>query len=205
VATRWLDEGVRLIEGGDLYMTIDRTLVEVEDLMVALARLTLNMSDDDPGVRMAYGANSKTGSAPMHEPENSMIYVYVSPTDDGYGQQHHLSYLNGKEVEGEMTEVDEYTEEYAVIFSLYGQDSYDRARALRDGIYGVAVKEFLWGKHIHPKVGLPALVQTHEIINTLWVNRCDVNVVFYAKVRIEREQAILNIEHVNVTFKHEPQ
>ena len=185
-------------------MTIDRTLHEVEDLMVKLVQLTLNIPDDDDGIRMAYSASSKTGSAPIHEPEDSMIYVYVNPTDDGYGQQHHLSYLNGKEVAGDMTEVDEYTEEYAVIFSLYGPDAYDRARTLREGIYGVAVKEFLWGKHIHPKMGIPAIVQTHEPINTYWVKRCDLNVVFYAKVRIEREKAVKNIEKVNVTIKHEP-
>jgi hypothetical protein len=201
-------------------MTINRTLREVEDLMVALVRLTLNIPADADGIRMAYGAGSKTGSAAVHNPENSMIYVYVNPTDDGYGQQHHLSYINGENVldengnelldaDGnnvtyEMTEVDEYTEQYAVNFSLYGQDAYDRARTLRDGVYGVAVKEFLWGTHIHQKVGLPALVQTHELINTIWVKRCDVNVVFYAKVRIERENAVKNIESVSIEFKHEP-
>jgi hypothetical protein len=184
-------------------MTIDRTLREVESLMVNLVRLILNISEEDDGIRMAYGAGSETGSAPVHLPEESMIYVYVNPTDDGYGQQHHLSYLNGKEVAGDMTEVDEYTEEYAVIFSLYGEDAYDRARTLRDGIYGVAVKEFLWRKHIHPKMGIPAIVQTHETINTIWVRRCDLNVVFYAKVRIEREKAVKNIEKVGIIIKHE--
>jgi hypothetical protein len=186
-------------------MTINRTLIEVEDLMKSLARFTLGIPEtDNKKVRMAYGAGSKTGSAPTHNPTESICYVYVNPTDDGYGQQHHLSYLNGKEVAGDMTEVDEYTEEYAVIFSLYGEDAYDRARTLRDGIYGLAVKEFLWGKYIHPKMGIPALIQTHETINNIWVKRCDLNVVFYAKVRIEREKAVKNIEEVNVTIKYEP-
>ena len=202
-------------------MTIDRTLNEVEDLMVSLVRLVLGIPDTDHGgIRIAYGATSKTGSAPAHNPTESVCYVYVNPTDDGYGQQHQITYINGENVldadgnkvldaDGnpvthEMTEVDEYTEEYAVNFSLYGKDAYDRGRTLRDGIYGVEVKEFLWGKKIHPKVGLPALVQTHELINTFWVKRCDVNVVFYAKVRIERENAVKNIEHVSIKFEHEP-
>jgi hypothetical protein len=100
--------------------------------------------------------------------------------------------------------VDEYTEEYSVTFSFYSKDAYDLARKLRDGIYGVKVKEFLWGKHIYPKPGIPELVQTHETINTIWVKRCDLNVVFYAKVRIEREKEVKNIEHVNITFKKDP-
>jgi len=183
-------------------MTIDRTLFETEDLMMNLARFTLGIpADDNIQVRMAYGANSKTGSAPAHKPQNSVCYVYVNPTDDGYGKQHHLSYLNGEDEEGNMTEVDDYTEEYAVIFSLYGCDAYDRARKLRDGIYGVAVKEFLWRKHIHPKTGIPEIVQTHELFNTCWVKRCDVTVTFYAHVRIVRESAVKNIETVNISLE----
>ena len=100
-----------------------------------------------------------------------------------------------------MTEVDEYTEEYAVIFSCYGHDAYDRARLIRDGIYGIAVKEFLSQKHIHPKTGITPVVQTHEIINAEWVKRCDVTVTFYAFVRIERENAANSIEKANVVIK----
>jgi hypothetical protein len=185
-------------------MTIDRTLREFEDLMVSMARLVLGIPETEhSAIRIAYGANSKTGSAPVHNPTDCILYVYVNPTDDGYGKQHHLTYKNGAEVAGDMTEVDEYTEEYAVTFSFYGSDAYDRARALRDGVYGVAVKEFLWGKHVYPKMGIPQLVQAHDVINTFWVKRVDVTVTFYAFVRIERENAIKDIEQVSVAFKPE--
>ena len=182
-------------------MTILKTLREVEDLMTALARLVLGIFDADGGaVRIPYGAGSATGSAPAHNPKDSVCYVYVSPTDDGYGQQHHLSYADGGDGE-DLTEIDEYTEEYAVIFSFYGQDSYDRARSLRDGMYGVAVKEFLRGKDIYPKTGIPPIVVTHEVINTQWVKRCDLTVTFYSYVRIEREDAVGSIEEVRVSLK----
>jgi hypothetical protein len=183
--------------------TINRTLEETEDLMMELARFTLGIpADDNKEVRIAYGANSTTGSAPSHNPKNSVCYVYVNPTDDGYGQQHHITHINGEEeTEGNMTEVDNYTEQYAVIFSLYGSDAYDRARKLRDEIYGSAVKEFLWRKHIYPRVGIPEIIQTHEILNTFWVKRCDVTVIFYAHVRIVRENAVKNIETVEITFE----
>ena len=183
-------------------MTVDRTLKEVEDLMVSVARLTLGIPEtDDSAIRIPYGAGSATGNAPMHSPAESVCYVYVTPTDDGYGRHHHITYINGAENDDSMTEVDEYTEEYAVIFSLYGQDAYDRARKLRDGIYGVKVKEFLWGKHIHPKTEIPQIVQAHDIINTQWVKRCDVTVTFYAYVCIERANAIGNIEKIVITLK----
>jgi len=187
-------------------MTINKTLRETEDLMMELARFTLGIPDTDNNkVRIAYGANSNTGSAPSHRPENSVCYVYVNPTDDGYGKQHHITYEDGVDETGNMTEVDEYTEEYAVIFSFYGNDAHDRARKLRDAIYGVAVKEFLWRKHIHPKPGIPEIAQTHEILNTLWVKRCDITITFYAYIRIERERAVLNIEEATITFKRDLQ
>jgi|GEM_PF-2086643 len=185
-------------------MMINRTLKETEVLMESVVRLILKIPENDNGkIRIAYGANSKTGSAPVHNPQDSVCYIHVDPTDDGYGQQHHIKYINGKEIAGDMTEVDEYTEEFTAAFSLYGEDAYDQARKLRDGIYGIAIKEFLWGKHIHPKTGIPAIAQTHEIINTIWVNRCDLTVVFYSKVRIERENAVKNIEKVNIALKND--
>jgi hypothetical protein len=183
-------------------MTIDRAHTEVEDLMKSLARFVLGIPNtDNNSVRIPYGASSATGSAPTHTPTNSVCYVYVNPIDDSYGQQHHLSYKDGANHDDDMTEVDDYTEEYAVIFSFYGQDAYDRARLLRDGIYGVAVKEFLWRKYIHPKTGIPPIVQTHELVNTQWVVRCDVTVTFYAHIRVERENEIGSIEKIGITFK----
>jgi hypothetical protein len=170
--------------------------------MIALVRLTLKIPDEDQaGVRIAYGASSKTGSAPVHNPENSVCYIYVNPTDDGYGKQHHISYVNGEQQPDSMREVDDYTEEYAVTFSFYGGDAYDRARKHRDSIYSLAVKEFLSETHIHPKMGIPAIVQTHDNINTFWVKRCDLTVTFYAHVRIVRENTVSNIEEINISFK----
>jgi hypothetical protein len=183
-------------------MTIDRTFAEVEDLMKSLARLLLEVPDtDNNSVRIPYGASSATGSAPAHTPTKSVCYVYVNPTDDGYGQQHHITYKDGANGDDDLTEVDDYTEEYAVIFSFYGHDAYDRARLLRDGIYGVAAKVFLWRKHIHPKTVIPPIVQTHEVVNAQWVARCDVTVTFYAHIRIERENELGSIEKVGITFK----
>ena len=208
--------------------------------MKSLAKLTLGIpKTDNSTIRIPYGASSVTGTSPMHDPKNSVCYVYVSPTDDGYGQKHHLKYINGengKNIKNEnkensesiknakndnnnenenknkentnnnnpneyMIEVDEYTEVYSVIFSFYGGDAYDKARKLRDGIFGVAVKEFLQGKHIYPKTAIPPIIQTHEVLNTMWIKRCDITVMFYAFVRIERETSIFNIEQVNINLK----
>lgn len=183
-------------------MTVKLSQREVEDLMKSVARLLLGVpATDNTAVRIPYGASSKTGSAPVHSPESNVCYIHVQPTDDGYGQQHHINYKNGATNDDGMTEVDEYTEEYAVIFSCYGQDSYDRARLIRDGLYGNAVKRILGEKHIHLKPGIPPLVQTHELMNTQWVKRCDVTVMFYAYVCIERENVVQPIEQVSITIK----
>lgn len=183
-------------------MTVDRTHREVEDLMKSVARLLLGIpATDNTTVRIPYGATSKTGSAPAHKPENSVCYVHVAPTDDGYAQQHQISYKNGATNDDGMTEVDEYTEEYAVIFSCYGQDSHDRARLIRDGLFGMEVKRMLGAQRVHFKPTVPPIVQTHETMSTQWVKRCDVAATFYAYVCIERKNVVQPIEQVSITLK----
>jgi hypothetical protein len=182
-------------------VTVNLTQREVEDMMMDVARLLLGIDDtDNASVRIPYGASSETGSAAAHSPEKSVCYVHVEPTDDGYGVQHHKSYQNGATESDGMTEVDEYTEEYAVIFSCYGPDSYDRARLIRDGLFSLEVKRMLGARRVYFKPSTPPLAQTHDVINTQWVKRCDLTATFYAYVRIERENAVQNIEQVNITI-----
>lgn len=135
----------------------------------------------------------------MHSAKNGVCYVTVNPTNDGYGNQHHISY---ESVEGSdlLTEVDEYTEEYSVLFSCYGEDAYDKARKIRDGFYGVKCKEFLHGYKIHFVTGSQQLIPAREIIDTIWVDRCDLTVEFYSAVRVERAGAVGRIDEVKVNL-----
>jgi hypothetical protein len=175
-------------------------MTEIEDLMLDAVRLILEIPDDNASVRLAYGANSPTGSAPAHNIKDSVCYIAVSLTDDGYGKQHHISYANGEP--GELlTEIDEYTEEYAVIFSCYGGDAYERARTIRDGLYGNAAKRHFHARYVHFVVGSPQLIQTREVINGAWVRRCDFTATFYAYTRVERTDAVDWFDRANITFK----
>jgi hypothetical protein len=183
-------------------VTFNKTQHEVEELLKSIVRLLLNIPEtDNTSIRIPYGASSNTGSAPAHVAKNGVCYIYVSPTDDGYGQQHHIRYTNGKTEEDGMTEVDEYTEEYSVTFSCYGPDSHDRARSIRDGFYSNAVHRILDKEKFYLKSGVPAIAQTHETIKTEWVKRNDVTLIFYAYVRIERENAVQPIEKVDISMK----
>lgn len=163
------------------------------------AREILEIPNDNSSVRLAYGASSETGTAPMHNAKSSVCYVTVSPTNDGYGDQHHISYDS---VEGSdlLTEVDEYTEEYSVIFSCYGEDAYDKARKIRDGLYGKKCKDFLHGYRIHFVVGSAQIVPAREIIDTRWVERCDLTAEFYSAVRVERAGAVGRIDEVKISL-----
>lgn len=135
----------------------------------------------------------------MHDPKKSVCYVVVSPTNDGYGDQHHISY---ESVEGSdlLTEVDKYTEEYSVLFSCYGADAFDWARKIRDGFYGAKCKDFLHSYGIHFVAGSPKLVPAREIIDTFWVERCDLTVEFYSGVRVERVGAAGRIDEVKISL-----
>ncbi|MFV0240195.1 MAG: LIC_12616 family protein [Lacrimispora sphenoides] len=176
------------------------TMTEVEDLMLNAVRLILNIPDDNKTVRLAYGADSKTGSAPMHDPKDMVCYVMVNPTDDGYGKQHHIHYEEGDK--GDLlAEVDEYTEEYAVIVSCYGDESHELSRKIRDGLYGEAAKRLFHSKKFHFVVGTPQLIQTRDIVNSSWVRRCDFTANFYAYVRVERPNSVNWIENVNIQLK----
>lgn len=171
----------------------------MEDIFLEVTREILGIPEDNSTVRLAYGASSQTGSAPMHDPKSSVCYVTVNPTNDGYGNQHHIRYdsAEGRDL---LTEVDEYTEEYSVIFSCYGTDSYDKARKIRDGLYGEKSKKFLCGYKIYFVVGSPQLISAREIIDTRWVERCDLTATFYSTVHVEREDTVGSIDEVNIKF-----
>ncbi len=167
--------------------------------MLEAARQTLEIPDDNSMVRLAYGARSPTGSAPKHDTRKSVVYITVGLTDDGYGQHHHISYdsVEGAEM---LTEVDEYTEEYAVSFSCYGTDAFENARKLRDDLYSENSRKYFRQYKLHFKVGSPQLVPTRELIDTVWVNRCDFTAVFYTSVRIEKAGAVGWYEGVEINF-----
>lgn len=173
------------------------TFEQVEDIIMEAARQTLGIPDDNSVVRLAYGARSPTGSAPKHNTRKSAVYITVSPTDDGYGQQHHISYDSAEGAEM-LTEVDEYTEEYAVSFSCYGTDAYENARKLRDNLYSENSRKYFRQYKLYFKVGSPQLVPTRELVDTVWVKRCDFTAVFYAPVRIERANAVGWYESVDI-------
>ena len=161
------------------------------------ARRILGIPNDNSTVRLAYGAGSTTGTAPMNDIKRGICYVTVTPTNDGYGDQHHIRYESA-EGGNLLTEVDEYTEEYSVLFSCYGDGAYDKARKIRDGLYGEECKGFLRKYQIHFVVGSPQLTPTREIIETSWVERCDLAANFYSAVRIERAGAVGRIDEVKV-------
>nr|DAY78846.1 MAG TPA: hypothetical protein [Caudoviricetes sp.] len=175
------------------------TLRQAEDIFLEVTREILGISNDNSTVRLAYGAGSTTGSAPMHDTRSSVCYVTVNPTNDGYGNQHHICYESTEESEL-LTEVDEYTEEYSVIFSCYGIDSYDKARKIRDGLYGENSKKLLRNHKIYLVVGSPQLIPAREIIDTRWIERCDLTATFYSTVRVERADTVGRIDEANVKF-----
>lgn len=168
--------------------------------MLETARRSLEIPDDNSTVRLAYGARSPTGSAPMHNPDKDVVYVTVNYTDDGYGKQHHTSY-ECPEGADKLTEVDEYTEEYAVMFSCYGKAAFENARKLRDYMYSEESKKHFRQYKTYFKVGSQQIIPARELIDTKWVNRCDFTAEFYTTVRIERADAIGWVESVEVSLK----
>lgn len=175
------------------------TLRQVEDIFLEAAREILEIPEDNSTVRLAYGADSKTGSAPNHNVTGNVCYVIISPVNDGYENQHHIGY-DSAEGSDLLTEVDEYTEEYSVLFSCYGADSYEMARKIRDGLYGEKCKSLLRGYKIYFVVGSPRLISASEMINTRWVDRCDLTAEFYSSVRVERADAVGRIDKVAVNL-----
>lgn len=176
------------------------TMEQVEDIMLEAARQILGIPDDNSTVRLAYGARSPTGSAPMHDVKKNVVYITVNLTDDGYGKQHHISYENAEGAD-KLVEVDEYTEEYSVAFSCYGTEAAENARKLRDSLYSEKNKEYFSRYNLHFTVGSTQLAAAREIIDTIWVTRCDFTVMFYAYVRVERADAVDWYENVDIKFK----
>lgn len=178
-----------------LYLTHN----EIEDLMRAVVCLLLEIPDNDnKAIRFPYGSSAQTGSAPGIARDMDVCFVYIVPADDGYGQQRHVSFE--PDPDGDMlTRVDEHTDIYDVRFVLYGPNSFERARRLKDGLTREDTRKLLKESGFFVRSGIPPLSHVQEIREGDWWTRYDVSPRFYSFVRIETPGFIGPIESASIT------
>jgi hypothetical protein len=63
-------------------------------------------------------------------------------------------------------------------FSCYGESAYEFGRTIRDGLYGAKARGMFHEQKFHLVPETPQLIQTRELVDSSWVQRCDFTAVF---------------------------
>lgn len=177
---------------------INRSFEDIEDIFRKVVMSILGLPDkDEKSVRFPFGSTTETGSAPGIKRTDNVCFVYVVPADDGYGQQHHISYIPEKDSDM-LTYVDEHTDVYTITFACYGPKGHVWAQKIKDGLYRNDIRRLLKCNHFYLKTGIPPIVPLNELRESEWWRRFDVSPTFYSFVRLEQPEAVGTIEDVNI-------
>jgi hypothetical protein len=177
---------------------------EIEDLFRAVVCTILSIPEtDNKSVRFPYGTKPETGTAPGFTRDQDVCFIYVIPVDDGYGQQHHITYVPDEDPASDLlTRIDKHTDIYDVRFTLYGPNSFVRARSIKDGLYRDDIRRLLKQSGFHLKAGIPPVVYLRENRESEWWWRHDITPTFYSAVRIETPGFLGPIEEAHITLKN---
>jgi len=96
--------------------------------------------------------------------------------DEQFGQEPYGGTLSGDPA---LTEQWNYTNAWAIHFTFYGPNSYDRARAVRSAFYQDYFTAQFALSQLFPVSDYPTLVRVPEEINGQWIERVDFDVECY--------------------------
>lgn len=182
-----------------LMSEIVKSIEDLENIFRKAVLKILKINEDTQGrVRFPWGSSfsNDNGSVPIWKRNEDVCMIYALPQDGSYNRQRDISYIPSNE-DGFVIRVDEHTDIHYVVFSNYGNNAYECARAIRDGFYKEEIKEYLQLNNIYLVPDVPAIKRVPELINGQWWNRADFSAVFNEYVRLEEKMK--TIEHTNVT------
>jgi len=177
---------------------------EIEDLFRAVVLKILELPEDDAKtVRMPHGSVTE-GASPGFLKTDDVCFIYVIPTDDGYGQQYHRRYVPSEENPDMLTQVSEHTDIYNIRFTIYGPKSHDWVRKIKDTLYRDDIKKLLRESGFFIKAGIPPPVHAPELHEGSWWRRFDLTTMFYQFVRQVYDGEIAPFEKVEINITHKP-
>jgi hypothetical protein len=175
---------------------------QIEELFRVVSCTILGIDLEDINtVRFPHGSSPDVGNAPGFTREKNVCFIFVIPNDDGYGQQHHVSY-HPQEENDLLTRVDEHTDIYDVNFVCYGPCGHEWANKIKNGLYRDDIRRLLKSSSFFLRAGIPPIVPVHELREGTWWRRYDVKPTFYSAVRIVQRDFIPAYEKVNITYPH---
>jgi len=178
---------------------IQKSVTEMEDMLAEVVCMIwgINKETINGRIRVIWGSNvdTKSMSSPNLKTTEDICYIHVMPEDDAYNRQRHIQFVH---LGGEnMAAVDEHTDVHNILFVNYGNNAYDCARKIRNGLYRDDIRRFLRINRFPLVTDTPAIRRVPELVNGNWVNRVDVSAKFNQYVRLITE--IGTIEQVGVT------
>jgi hypothetical protein len=92
--------------------------------------------------------------------------------DDPYNRTRDMSYIPVLD-ESEFNEVTTYTRVWGVRWTLYGPNSYDRARIIRSALYTQLAHDIIYQANLFAVMDFPAPVRAPELFAGQWWERVD--------------------------------
>ena len=183
---------------------IIKSIEEIEDIfrlvVLKIFKLDPEAKENQQRVRFPWGSNlgkPNNDIAPLLKKIKDVCVITIIPREDLYNRQRHRRYEDRGE--RDLTLIEEHTDVHEVTFCNYGENAYECARKIRDGLFDLEIRRFLKQNHFALVTDVPAMRRVPEYFNSQWWNRCDVTVVFNEFVRLENE--VKTIESINVQVK----
>jgi hypothetical protein len=160
---------------------VDRILV-VADINKLLQRYTiamLGLENDEKKhekVRIAY----QTKGQPAPALTDESVAIYCREIDDPYNRtrERKFSFLGN----GDLNDQWSYIRAWSVLWSIYGPNSFERARMIRSGLFLETNRSILKGGNLALIPDIPAPRRVPELFQGRWWERVDFSATFYELV-----------------------
>lgn len=181
-------------------MEMQKPIHDIEEMFRIIVCNIFGIDSTNSGdrIRFAWGSNidQASQSAPNLYTTKDICIIQITPIDDNYNRQRDLRFIL-EDGEEDMTAIDEHTDVHNVLFINYGNNAYDCARKLRNGLYTDSTRRFLRLNKFAMITSVPAIRRVPELVNANWINRVDVLATFNQFVRLTSK--IGTIDQIGIT------
>ena len=175
-----------------------KTREQLENIMrTAVSKILGIDENDNRKIRFGWGTSPATGSAPNWSRDSNTVFIYDLPVDDPVNRKRETDYIN--EGNDKLTYTDTHIDVHEFMFACYGPDSFNWARAIRNGIHEHEVSMELRKNDLFlvPDIQAPQVVP--ELYSGEWWDRTDVRIRFNERVKIVKENSVNPVESVDIS------
>ena len=160
--------------------------IGLEDVFRSLTMTILGLAETDQSnnainqdkVRIAW----PTTGAPAFKITDDVTFIRVMPSDDPIIQQRDVIHSAIDDDSDNSNRIVMYTRSHLVQWTVYGPNSFEKADAIRNGVFLPEITEYLLENKLALITTVPAPRRAPELFNGQWWERCDLQAAFNEEV-----------------------